>query len=138
MPSNQTASAAGLEEMKRLVAALVPRLLQGTDPAYAVLRQQFAAASITVKAETTWGFYADFQFSEDTSRVEPPDFCGGDAKIKIEGVKNGATCVLYVKGGRLSFLEVATYDEPWIDPPKFLDVSNVRPLAIGENQPRPA
>lgn len=124
--------------MNRLVAALVPRLLQGTDPAYAVLRQQFAAASVTVKAETNWGFYADFQFSEETPRVEPPDLFGGDAEIKIEGVKNGATCVLYVKGGRLIFLEVATYDEPWSDPPKFLGVSNVRPLSIGENQPRPA
>jgi hypothetical protein len=138
MPPDQMASATGVEEMRRLVGALVPRLLQGTHPAYAVLRQQFAAASVSVTAETNWGFYADFQFSEEMPRVEPPDFCGGDAEIKVEGVKNGATCVLYVMGGRLSFLEVATYDEPWIDPPKFLDVSNVRPLAIGENQPRPA
>lgn len=48
MPPDEMASATGVEEMRRLVAALVPRLLKGTHPAYAVLRQQFAAASVSV------------------------------------------------------------------------------------------
>lgn len=119
-----------------LVERLVPLLLEGEDQRLRNLRRQWHASEVKIQCETTWGFYAHFCVPEGMEKVEPPDFAGGNAVIKIEGVKNDAGCILYVRSGELDFLEVYTYDEPWEPPPHFGAVTQHLPIVPGENAPK--
>ena len=123
------------ESRLELVQRLMPLLLGGEDSRLLQLKGQWLAATVTIQSETNWGFYAEFDVAEDTEKVEPPDFAGGNAVIKVEGVQNDAGCILYVKNGRLKVLEVYTYDEPWEPPPKFGAITQHRPIVPGENAP---
>jgi hypothetical protein len=115
-----------------LTRELMPGLLAGTDPRLDALRRQWEGATIVIESETNWGFYAHFSIALPSVTVEPPDFCGGNASINVCGLRVPAGCILYVKLGRLSALEVYTHDEPWDDPPSFLSVSDVTPIIPGE------
>ncbi|MBQ1782347.1 MAG: hypothetical protein II007_01695 [Gammaproteobacteria bacterium] len=121
-----------MESIEALTQQIVPLLLAGEDSRLSALRAQYEASSVSFRAETNWGFFATFQVPQELPIVEPLNFCGGDANIQVTGVTNNAGCVLYVEGGRLSFLEVYTYDEPWPSPPKFGEISFVKPIIPGE------
>jgi hypothetical protein len=119
----------------RLVLAkqLLPTLLQGSDPRLAVLRAQLEVASVSIKSNTNWGFFAELGIPGTAAKLEPPDFCGGNAEIEVEGVRVPAGCVLYVEQGVLSYLEVYTHDGPWEHPPVFKKVSFIQPVVPGEH-----
>ena len=114
----------------------MPLLLEGEDLCLTGLRSQWQLAKVAIQSDTNWGFYADFEVPDGTEKVEPRDFAGGYAVIKVEGVQNDAGCILYVKDGRLEFLEVYTYDEPWEPPPKFGAIIQHLPIVPGENASR--
>ena len=124
------------EPRLELVQRLMPLLLDGEDPCLTRLRQQWQLAKVTIQSKTNWGFYADFEVPDGTEKVAPPDFAGGNAIIKVEGVKNDAGCILYVRNGNLAFLEVYTYEEPWEPPPKFGEIIQHLPIVPGENAPK--
>ncbi len=116
-----------------LAKDILPRLLEGSDERLAVLRTQLDEASVCVRGDTNWGFFADVLVSRSAQRLASPDFCGGDAQIEIEGLRTPAGCVLHVEDGALSYLEVYSFDEPWESPPKFGKILRVRPIIPGEN-----
>ena len=116
-----------------LAKQLLPPLLQGSDPRLAVLRAQLEVASVSIKSNTNWGFFAELRIPGTAVKLEPPDFCGGSAEIEVEGVHVPAGCVLYVEHGALSYLEVYTHDEPWKHPPVFKRVSSIQPVVPGEH-----
>jgi hypothetical protein len=118
-----------------LTQRLLPLLLAGTHPRLLTLREQLQNASALVQSETNWGFYAKITVADSVRRVEPSNFCGGNAVIEVQGLRIPAGCILYVENGVLSFLEVYTCDEPWEHPPVFLSVSQVEPIVPGENAP---
>ena len=124
------------ESRLALVQRLMPLLLEGEDQRLACLRKQWVVSEVEIQSETNWGFYADFAVPDGMETVEPPDFAGGNAIIKVDGVKNDAGCILHVKSGRLECLEVYTYDEPWESPPQFGAVVQFKPIVPGENAPR--
>ena len=126
---------ADTEPYLELVKRLVPLLLEGENPSLENLQKQWRVSMVTIQCETNWGFYAYFGVPEGTRKAEPPDFAGGNAIIKIEGVKNDAGCILYVENGQLDFLEVYTYDEPWEPPPHFGAIAQHVPILPGENAP---
>ena len=81
-----------------------------------------------IKSDTNWGFFAELSVPSSIGKIEPSDFCGGNAEIQVEGLRAPAGCVLYVENGTLSYLEVYTHDEPWNDPPVFNTVSSIEPI----------
>jgi hypothetical protein len=127
---------AATEPHLELVKRLVPLLLEGEDQRLRNLQKQWQVAEVKIQCETNWGFYAYFGVPEGMEKVEPPDFAGGNAVIKVEGIKNDAGCILYVRNGELDFLEVYTYDEPWEPPPHFGAITQHLPIVPGENAPR--
>src|SRR5262245_25790022 len=111
-----------------LVAHLVPRLLEGKQPALAALREQFKQAKITSIEATGLGFYVDFEVPADLPLTDPRNFTGGDAVINLEGAQAPAGCVLYVREGRLATLEGYTFDDAWPEDAKVLSVEDVHPV----------
>jgi len=52
---------------------------------------------------------------ENVPLVEPPNFAAGNVDIQLENLPNGAGCVLFVRDGKMSFLECYTFSDPWPD-----------------------
>src|SRR5262245_59337790 len=101
-------------EVLRLAERLMPRLIEGNHPAPAALRQQLPRSRVKEVELTGCGSYLDFEVPEDVPLTQPADFAGGDARLSVQGVKNGAGCVLFIRGGRLATLEGYTYgDDGW-------------------------
>jgi hypothetical protein len=116
-------------EVLQLAERLVPLLIEGTHPALSALRQQFSEARVKQVELTGVGFYIDFEVPPDAPLAEPAKFAGGNAKITVKGMENGAGCVLFVRGGRLATLEGYTYgDDGWPEKALVLAVDDVFPV----------
>ena len=103
----RTVSASAISpELTALINELTMRLLSGDSPTHAVLREQFAKASIRDVELTGVGLYANFAVPGDASTVAPARMIGGDVPMEIEGLGGGAGCLVCVSSGRLDFLEV--------------------------------
>ena len=59
------------------------------------------------------GFFVDFEIPAEIARVAPANFQGGVVNIRVEGVENGAGCLLFVRDGVLSFLPRSRCRRPW-------------------------
>jgi hypothetical protein len=118
------------QEMLDLAGRLMPLLLDGDHPTSALLREQYARATITEISLSGAGFFVDFQIPADVARVAPPNFEGGHVNIQVERVENGAGCLVFVRDGVLSFLEGYTYGgEEWPERPVVLELRDPRPIA---------
>lgn len=115
-------------DIQGLVDMLVPGLLAGDVDVLRVLRAQYAEATVREVLRTGVGLFVEFDVPEGCPRVEPADIAGGSADLDLAGVAHGATCVLFVCGGRLDTLEVVTYDEAWPPVVEVLGIRNVSPL----------
>ena len=82
----------------RLAERLVPLLIEGEHPALLALRQQFPRARVKEVELTGHGFYVNFEVPPDVPLTEPTDFAGGDARLTVQGIKNRAECVLFIRG----------------------------------------
>ena len=102
-------------------------LLQGDHPVLTVLRQQYAVAKIISREFSGVGFFTSFEVPEDIPLVDPPNFEAGDILIILENLPDGAGCVLFVRKGKIDFLECYTYSDPWPDRIVIKSLSNVRP-----------
>ena len=111
-----------------LVRHLMPLLLEGDDPALAILRDQYHRSTISTVEITGHGIYVDFDVPADTMRTDPPSIAGGNAFIQLDTSPHGAGCVVFVTEGRLETFEGFTYDGEWTDATKVLGVGEVMPL----------
>ncbi|OGO26748.1 MAG: hypothetical protein A2136_08600 [Chloroflexi bacterium RBG_16_54_11] len=100
---------------EKLEQGLMNLLLQGEHPILNILRQQYASARVVSRSFTGYGFYTHYGILKTVPLVEPQNFAAGNVNIQLEGVLNGAGCVLFIRDGRLSFLECYTFDDPWPD-----------------------
>jgi len=115
-------------EVIELAGQLVPQMLIGGHPALKALRAQYDRGRVACVELTRAGFFVTYQVPDDSPRAEPSDFQGGDARIEAAGVSHGAGCVLFVKTGRIAFLECDTCDGAWPENAKVLAVKDVFPL----------
>jgi hypothetical protein len=116
--------------MRELIHDLAGRLLTGSHPALAILRDQFALAHVTGVTLTGAGFYAHFDVPAEIPRIEPRRAIGGNVPMQVDGLENGAGCLLCVTDGRLDFLEGYTFDGEWPERPVILSFGETRPLEI--------
>jgi hypothetical protein len=93
--------------------SLMNLILQGEHPVLTILRQQFAAAKIVSRNFSGVGFFTDFEVPDTAPLVEPSHFAAGNVDIQLENLRYGAGCVLFVRDGKLDFLECYTFSEPW-------------------------
>lgn len=112
------------EELEQRMMEL---LLQGDHPVLIGLRQQYAVAKIINREFSGVGFFTTFMVPEDILLVDPPNFEAGSMVIDLENLPNGAGCVLFVRKGRLDFLECYTFIDPWPDRIVIKSLSQVHP-----------
>ena len=93
------------EELERQMMDL---LLRGDHPVLIVLRQQYAVAKIICREFSGVGFFTHFEVPEDVPLTVPPNFEAGGMQIFLENLPNGADCVLFVRKGKIDFLECYT------------------------------
>jgi hypothetical protein len=106
---------------------LMDLLLQGDHPVLTILRQQYAVAKIVSRKLSGVGFFLHFEVPENVPLLVPPNFEAGGMSIDLENVPSGADCILFVRKGKLHFLECYTFADPWPDRIVIGSLSNVRP-----------
>ena len=97
-----------------LERAVFEKLLAGDSPILATLRRQVESAVVAKREMTGVGFFTTVSVLDPSIRL--PDHRSltiGDVFAEIDGLKNGAGFVLFVKDGGIHMLEGFSYDEPW-------------------------
>jgi hypothetical protein len=114
--------------MEELENALMDALLTGSDPRFAALRRQYAAATIKDRQFNGKGFFTDFEVPPGAARVTPAKFeLGSHLSLRLEGLQHGAGVVLFVRDGAITMLEGYTFDEPWPADPRLLEIVRSEP-----------
>jgi hypothetical protein len=119
-------------EVLDLAALLVPQLLAGDNPQLTLLRSQFEQGRVSSVESSGVGFFVNYDVPTELAIVTPPNFAGGDARIKVAGLEVEAGCVLFIREGRLAFLEAYTYGERWPEGSEVISVAGVFPLIVPE------
>jgi len=114
--------------IRALTRRLLPLLLVGDHPALPGLRAQASAVVIERVDESGSGFFVHLDMPSEVAAVDVAYAAGGDAVIVFEGDVLPAGCVLFVRDGRLSMLELYTYDGVWPGEAAVIDVRHPRPL----------
>ncbi len=112
---------------EKLEQELMKLLLQGDHPVLDVLRKQYTVAKIASREFSGVGFFTKFEVSETVPLVEPLNFAAGHVGVQLEKVPNGMGCVLFVRNGKLAFLEGYTYTDLWPEQIIIKSISNVIP-----------
>ena len=63
------------------------------------------------------GIFTHFSVPESGQKVDPPNFVIDDVYLEIEGFENGASAMLFIKNGKIDFLEVVAITGEWPDNP---------------------
>lgn len=117
-----------------LEQAALDKLLAGDHPLLAALRRQASDARLVTRELTGVGFYCRFQVPPDSPRVER-DVVIADVYAEIEGLAHGAGFALFVRDGRIQFLEGFTYDEPWPERIGAFELAYSDPERTGLREP---
>ena len=100
----------GLSDFER---AVLDKLLNGDHPVLVALRSQAEEARLASREYTGVGFYCDFEVPSDAAVSPEREFELGDVNAVVSDLEYGAGFLLFVRDGRLDFLEGFSYDEPW-------------------------
>lgn len=73
---------------------------------------QLDQATIASRRKTWFGFFLNFAVSP-TALLEPANFELNDVYADIEGLEYGAGFLLFVRNGKIAFLEGHSHDEDW-------------------------
>ena len=91
-------------------AVLLEIVEQLDSPQKESLAQQVANASVISRENTGAGFYTNFDV-QGGPYVALPDLKDRMVEAQIEGLQHGMGFILWVKDGRLDFLEGYSYEE---------------------------
>jgi hypothetical protein len=115
----------------KLVKELLPLLVEGDHPALIALQHQCRVVQIGTVEVDDGGFFADLIVPPDAPLADPPNFSGGDANITVSGFEYPVGCVLFVRDGRLSLLDVYNNGpETWPEDAVVLSISDVFPIYL--------
>lgn len=105
-----------MEGLSSFEQAVLDMLLAGNHPALAALRTQAERAKLEFRKFTGVGFYVHFSVPSDVPTAGTStrnDFEVSGVSADIKGLSHGAGFILFVRKGRLAFLEGYSYDETW-------------------------
>ncbi|WP_304170096.1 hypothetical protein [Phenylobacterium aquaticum] len=77
-----------------------------------LLRAQLGQSTVTSRRWTGAGFFLNFRV-QAAERFEPPRFELNDVYAEIDGLDNGAGFVLFIRDGKIDFLEGHSFGEDW-------------------------
>ncbi len=77
-----------------------------------LLLAQLEHATIASRRRTGVGFFLNFSVGE-APLFDPPDFELNDVYAELEGLDDGAGFMLFIRGGKLAFLEGHSFEEDW-------------------------
>lgn len=98
--------------INELVHKAMALLLVGDDAVLAALRCQYKSSHVGAIEFTGGGAYIDFAVPESAVNLpQSLSFCFGDIEGTVKLVNYGIGFLLWVKNGKLSFLEIYTYME---------------------------
>lgn len=106
-----------MEDLTDLERAVLHQLLEGGDPVRRALREQVVGAGVLKREFTGVGFFTYFSLNGAAESVEVPNGFSplGGVSLKADNLRHGAGFILFLKDGKVNFLEGFTYDEPWPD-----------------------
>ena len=98
---------------------IMQMMLVGDDPVLAILREQYASASVVAKDYTGHGFFINYTIPEHVERLHgKQDVVFGDVQATISSSQDVLLFILFIRVGVISFLEGCTTDHEW---PENLD-----------------
>ena len=101
-------------QLNILETAVLQMLLRGDEPVLESLRNQLRESTMTARRDTGAGFFTDFSVPDQVPRAPAKDsFVLGDVVGEIDGLENGAGFLLFIRNGKIAFLDGFSYNEPW-------------------------
>lgn len=98
--------------MTALEADVMQKVMEAHPDYRDLIQAQLELATISSRRKTWFGFFLNFAVSP-TTLFEPPDFELNDVYGDIEGLEHGAGFLLFIRNGKLAFLEGHSHDEDW-------------------------
>lgn len=78
------------------------------------LNEQYKNLKVTKRIYTGVGFYTEFSLeNENVEKDKKLSIAIGNVGANLNGLKNGAGFILYIKNGEITMLEGYSYDEVW-------------------------
>jgi hypothetical protein len=103
-----------MSDLDALEREVLELLLAGDHPVLETLRAQAQRVQVVARKLSGVGFFTDFEVPADARTVaKPRDFELGDVDAEIDGLAQGAGFVLFVRKGRLDFLEGFARGDRW-------------------------
>ena len=102
-----------MDDLRSIDRLVLDKLLAGHVSILEALREQASDARVSARRHSTAGEYVDLVVSQEHPLVDPPDIVLGDLDLQVAGVEHGVATLLYIAGGRLAFIEYATYSDIW-------------------------
>jgi len=95
-----------------LEADVIQALIDAHPDQGGLILSQLEQATIASRRKTGLGFFLNFAVSS-TTLFEPADFELNDVYGEIAGLEYGAGFLLFIRQGKLAFLEGHAHDEDW-------------------------
>ncbi len=87
-------------------------LIQAHPDHSALLYDQLGRATIASRRRTGLGFFLNFSVEPDVL-FEPRNFELNDVYGDLTGLEHGAGFILFIRSGRIAFLEGHSFEEAW-------------------------
>ena len=106
----------------RLEADVLRAIIEAHPEHGALIRAQLELSTIASRRKTGLGFFLNFAVSP-LALFEPADFELNDVHGGLEGLEGGAGFMLFIRQGKLAFLEGHTHGEDWPEIPGDYEIS---------------
>lgn len=104
-------------------AAVMQMLLAGDHPELGKLRRQYEQSKVRRRDWTGSGVFVYFEVPDNVQRTKLNEFHLGDIYIILTGYNTPADAIVFVKSGKLDFLECFVYDGQWPRTPEIEKIS---------------
>ena len=121
-----------MNELTEFERAVLDAILEGDHPTLDILRAQARRMVLESREFSGAGFFLDFVVPEELA-APIPDAVIGDVTAEIPGLRHGAGFLLFIRNGRISFLEGFSYGEDW--PPEVTGYTLNRDPALRKKDP---
>ena len=113
-----------MNELNTIESAVLKKLLEGSHPVLEALNSQLDNCQVKKRELTGVGFFTEMDISPSVSKapVSSKKIYFGDVIAEVEGLKNGIGFLLYIVDGQIQMLEGYTFDEPWPDIIKHMEL----------------
>ncbi len=104
-----------LDKFDALCRDVVDLILSPDRPGFAILREQYVCSIVRDVEFTGVGFFLNYEVPVELPCAIPRNFTIGGFNADLDGVSHGVGFELFVRDGKIAFLEGFTYDEGWPD-----------------------